>query len=221
MPRQRHVAGQRSRSRLEPSAGATPTRGTEVGVQEPAEPPRRTAVLDRAPAAPPAAPAAAPARRRPDLLVLVAAVLVAALVLTAVLVTLRARAADRAEQARTDAVAAAESHAAVLLSYDHRRLDRDFARAAAVLTGGFAKDYARTTETVVRPTAEQVDAVVKADVVASAVVTGGQNRVVVLLFVNQSTTSNRVQGTKVDLNRVRMTLLRVGDGWKVSGVKAL
>jgi len=43
----------------------------------------------------------------------------------------------------------------------------------------------------------------------------------VLLFVNQTTTSTRVQGPQVDLNRVRMTLTRVGDDWKVSAVTAL
>jgi Mce-associated membrane protein len=74
---------------------------------------------------------------------------------------------------------------------------------------------------VVRPTAEEVKAVVKAEVVASSVVRASQDRVVVLLFVNQTTTSTRVEGPQVDLNRVRMTLTRVGGDWKVSAVTAL
>jgi len=160
-------------------------------------------------------------RRTPDLLLLVAGVVALALVLTAAAVTVKARGEDRTERARTEAVAAAESRAVDLLSYDYRHLDRDFGRAEKGLTGQFARDYAHTTDSVVRPTAEEVHAVVKAEVVSSSVVRAAQNKVVVLLFVNQTTTSTRVQGPKVDLNRVRMTLVRVGENWKISAVTAL
>lgn len=227
MARQRPVAGQRNRSRL----------GSGPPVDAPAvEPARRTAVLERAAepatagsagrtASPPARPPR-PARSRrstsrSDLVVLVAGVVAVALVLTAGLLALRARGEDRVEQARTAALAAAESHAVDLLSYDYRRLDQDFARAGKALTGSFADDYATTTEKVVRPTAIEVKAVVTAEVAASSVVRASQNRVVVLMFVNQTTTSTRVEGPKVDLNRVRLTLTRVDGDWLVSKVVAL
>jgi Mce-associated membrane protein len=90
-----------------------------------------------------------------------------------------------------------------------------------VLTGSFADDYAETTEEVVRPTALEVKAVVTAEVVSSSVVRADENRVVLLLFVDQTTTSTRLEGPKVDLNRVRMTLSRTGGQWLVSGVDAL
>ncbi len=213
MARQRPLAGQRLRPRL----GTGPA-GSSPRPEPTTAPSAPTAVLDRDTRP---APPAVPARRRPaDLLLLVAGVVVA-LVLTAAVLTLRVRAEDRTEQARTDAVAAAESRAVDLLSYDYRHLARDFARARSGLTGGFAADYRRTTESVVRPTAEQVRAVVTADVVASSVVRAGQHRVVVLLFVNQTTTSTRVDGPQIDLNRVRMTMQQVGGDWKVSAVTAL
>jgi Mce-associated membrane protein len=186
--------------------------------------PRPTAVLDR-PAPPPPVddPSTGPERpgRRSGLLVLVVLALVLALAVTAGLLVLRARGEDRAEQARSAALAAGERHAVTLLSYDHRHLDRDFARAEAVLTGSFADDYAQTTEKVVRPTAEQVKAVVTAEVVSSSVVRASEDRVVLLLFVDQTTTSTRLEGPKVDLNRVRMTLTRADGQWLVSGVDAL
>ena len=159
--------------------------------------------------------------RRSDVLLLGLLVLVLGLALTAALLTLRARADDRVEQAREEARAAAEAAAVTLLSYDHRRLDRDFAAARKLLTGGFADDYAQTTEEVVRPTALEVEAVVTAEVAASSVVRASENRVVVLLFVDQTTTSTRVEGPQVDLNRVRMTLTRTNGRWLVSGVDAL
>jgi Mce-associated membrane protein len=134
----------------------------------------------------------------------------------------------RAEQARIQAVTAARQAAPVVLSYDYRHLDRDFAAARARLTGHFRDTYRKTTTTVVGPTARKYHGVVKATVAqptggspAASVVSASANRAVILLFVNQVTTSTQVSGSRVDLNRVRMTLTRTADGWKVSAVDAL
>jgi Mce-associated membrane protein len=218
MARQRPIAGQRQRSRLGTDPRRTPA----------ATPARRIAVLDR-PAPPPPDEPTAPERperrpRRParrDLLVLAALAVVLVLAATAGLMVVRASGADRLERARSAAQAAAETHAVTLLSYDHRHLDRDFARARKVLTGSFADDYAATTEKVVRPSAQQVKAVVTAEVAASSVVRAETDRVVVLLFVDQTTTSTRLEGPKVDLNRVRLTMVRAGEQWLVGQVDAL
>ncbi|TXS47749.1 hypothetical protein EAO75_18645 [Streptomyces sp. uw30] len=133
------------------------------------------------------------------------------------------------EAARTEAVAAARKAAPTVLSYDHRHLDRDFAKARAHLTGDFSREYAKTTTTVVGPTAKKYQGVVKATIAAPAsggtpavsVVSASPDEVVVLLFVNQVTESTQVSGSRVDLNRVRMTMSRTTDGWKVSAVDAL
>ncbi|MEU3302221.1 hypothetical protein ABZ729_20670 [Streptomyces sp. NPDC006678] len=135
----------------------------------------------------------------------------------------------RTDAARTEAVAAARKAAPVVLSYDHRRLEADFAAARAHLTGAFAEVYGRTTSKVVGPTAKKYRGVVKASVVAppdggapaASVVSVSPDRAVVLLFVNQVTTSTQVTGSRVDLNRVRMTMTRTSGGWKVSAVDAL
>ncbi len=44
---------------------------------------------------------------------------------------------------------------------------------------------------------------------------------VALLFVDQTTTSTRLEGPKVDLNRVRMTLVEQDGKWLVSELDAL
>jgi Mce-associated membrane protein len=215
MARQRPLAGQRNRSRLgapSPTSRPAATRPATAG----------PVLLDRPPATT-GTPTAGATRtgRRPDWVLLAAGVLTLALVLTAGLVALRARAADRTETARSAAEAAAESDAVDLLSYDYRHLDRDFARARSHLTGRFVADYTTTTQHTVRPLAPQVHAVVKATVASSSVVRASENQVVVLLFVNQTTTSTRLSAPRTDLNRVRITMTRVGDGWKVSKVAAL
>lgn len=126
------------------------------------------------------------------------------------------------ETARTEALAAARKAAPIVLSYDYRHLDKDFSKARAHLTGGFRDEYGKTTKTVVAPTAEKYHGVVKARVAApGSVVSASPDKVVVLLFVNQVTQSTQVSGSRVDLNRVRMTMDRTGDGWKVSALDAL
>ncbi|WP_328976072.1 hypothetical protein [Streptomyces canus] len=134
----------------------------------------------------------------------------------------------RAEQARGQALAAARQAAPVVLSYDYRHLDRDFAAARARLTGHFRDEYRKTTTAVVGPTARKYHGVVKATVAAptggspaASVISASADRAVVLLFVNQVTTSTQVSGSRVDLNRVRMTLTRTSDGWRVNAVDAL
>jgi Mce-associated membrane protein len=137
--------------------------------------------------------------------------------------------AERTRQARTSALAAAERAAPVILSYDYRHLDRDFGAARGHLTGSFVDKYRKTTSTVVEPTAKKYKGVVKATVAkppsgktpAASVVSASPDRVVVLLFMNQVSKSTQVSGPRLDLNRVRMTLVRVSDGWKVSAVDAL
>ncbi|WP_369258357.1 hypothetical protein [Streptomyces sp. R35] len=165
-------------------------------------------------------------RRR--LLTAVLCVLLAAGLVAATVLGWRYREGVQADQARGQALTAARQAAPVVLSYDYRHLDRDFAAAGARLTGHFRDEYRKTTTTVVGPTARKYHGVVKATVAAptggspaASVISASADRAVVLLFVNQVTTSTQVSGSRVDLNRVRMTLTRTSDGWKVSGVDAL
>ncbi|MGW2565016.1 hypothetical protein [Streptomyces sp. NPDC001537] len=127
----------------------------------------------------------------------------------------------QAESARSQALAAAKEAAPVVLSYDYRHLDRDFARARTLLTGHFKDQYGKTTTTVVGPTARKYHGVVKATVPAASVASASPDKVTVLLFVNQVTQSTQVSGSRLDLNRVRMTMSRTSEGWKVSAVDAL
>lgn len=129
----------------------------------------------------------------------------------------RAEAIDRAGR---QAVMAAERDAQVILSYDYRRIDADISNAKQRTTGQFAKDYADTSRALVS-VAKRYRVAVRATVLASAVVRAKSDEVVVLVFVNQSTQSTRIQGAKVDQGRVRMTMRRVGTDWRVAKVDAL
>ena len=224
-PSRRRVAGERARARLQPPHEEQQSASERVvGTTLPPAPPRAT---PERPEPPRPKPGPASARRWP---VVVAGVLALVLLVaagTAAVLGYRLQQADPNNprdglaSTRSDALAAARAHAQQILSYDHRTLDADFARAEKALTGTFKREYGRTTDTVVRPSAEQYKVVVKAEVTAASVVRASENRVVVLLYVDQTTTSTRLEGPKVDLNRVRMTLVENDGNWLVSELDAL
>ena len=154
-------------------------------------------------------------------MLVVLAALTTVAVVAAVLLLVADRRAQEVSDARTAATEAARGHAETILSYDHTTLDEDFAAALAVSTGEFAEQYRTTSESAVRETATETEAVVEAEAVAAGVVSAEPDRVVVLVFVNQTTTSNRLDTPQTDLNRVRMTMVDTEQGWLVAGVDAL
>ena len=150
-----------------------------------------------------------------------ALVIVALLAAGVVTLSLRLQSARQAEAARTQASAASRDAARVLFSYDFKTLDADFARGLTVTTGAFRDEYSRTTQRVVKDVALRYQAVVVADVVESAVVQAAPDAVTTIVFLNQATTSTRVEGQKIDLSRVRMHLVHRHGRWLVDKVDAL
>jgi Mce-associated membrane protein len=153
------------------------------------------------------------------------AVVLAALVVLAVAGTgylaWQLRKEAQTDEARTEALLAARDAARLLFSYDHTRLKEDFQAGLATTTGEFREEYDRTTRDVVTPVATEYDAVVAAEVVESGVVSAERDEVVVLVYVNQTTTSTRVEGPRIDQSRVRMALRPVDGEWRVAEVDAL
>jgi Mce-associated membrane protein len=121
------------------------------------------------------------------------------------------------------APAAAESAAAAVLSYDHESLEADRDAAAKFLTPAYRDDYIETFDKLVIDSATETKATVEAEVLASsAMAAGGErsaDRVPVLLFVNQATTSSASSGEpSVALNRVRMDMVNVDGVWLVDQI---
>ena len=125
------------------------------------------------------------------------------------------------EQARAGASAAARTAAELVLSYDYRQLDKSFAAARATLSPDFADDFDQTAK-VVGEQATKTKATVRAEVREVAVRDGDADRVTLLVFVNQTTTSTITQGKpRIDLNRARFTMVRSGDTWQVQQIEGL
>ena len=61
----------------------------------------------------------------------------------------------------------------------------------------------------------------KANVSEAGVISASPDKVDALVFLNQVTTSTRVEGEKIDQSRVRMRLVERDGSWLVEKVEAL
>jgi Mce-associated membrane protein len=131
--------------------------------------------------------------------------------------------AEAYKEALDRAPAAAENAAAAVLSYDYKSLEADRDAGARFLSDGYRKQYVDTFDKLVQKSASESKATVKADVLASSAMVTGEDRdpdrVPVLLFVNQTTTSAATtEQPSVALNRVRFDMVRSEGTWLVDGI---
>lgn len=145
----------------------------------------------------------------------------AALVLAAAAAGFTTFGADRAAEladAREAAVAEAETRVPELLSYENATLNDDLTEALEQTTGGFTDDYRTVLDDLVRPEATERQISTRATVVSAGLVSGDRDSAVVLLFLNQQTTSG-TGGSSVTGSRVEVSMSLDGDEWKIAGLK--
>jgi Mce-associated membrane protein len=117
-------------------------------------------------------------------------------------------------------MAAARTETKAALSYDYRTLDADFARAEAGMTTSFAANYAHTTASEVTPLAARTHAVSTATIAATAVVTAGPDRAVVLVYADQTVQNNLLHATsRLDRTVIKVTMVRRGERWLIENLQ--
>jgi Mce-associated membrane protein len=147
----------------------------------------------------------------------VAAVSVLALLAAGLAAVATARVSHRhaLDQARENAVAAATSGVATVLSYDFNHLDADFHKAEGLLTPRFRKEYDKTTAAGVKPLAAKYKARSSAQVSVAGSVSTSVDRVVVLVFVDQTVTNSQLAAPRLDRSRINVTLVKQGNRWLI------
>jgi Mce-associated membrane protein len=149
------------------------------------------------------------------------AVLVVLVLTFTVVLGIKAWQGKQAEDARDQAAAAGRKAAETALSYDYRDLNKSFAAARATMTPEFAAKFDETAK-VAAELATKTKATVRAEVREVGVRDGDADRVTLIIFVNQTTTSTITQGKpRVDLNRTRFVMVRKGDQWLVQEIAGL
>jgi Mce-associated membrane protein len=119
------------------------------------------------------------------------------------------------------AVVAASDGTVALLSYSPESLDRDFATAKSHLTGDFLSYYTEFTQQIVAPAAKQKSVKATANVIKAAVSEIHPDSAVVLVFVNQSTTSSDRPDPSLSSSSVRVTVKKVNGAWLISSFDPL
>ena len=162
----------------------------------------------------------------PTLVLALLAVVTVAAVVLAVVVGLRLHDRVAVFNAGPDASATAERALTSVLSYDYRHMEADRDRAATFLTPSYRKQYLKSFNDLLTKgpdgspgPAEKTQAVVTADVLDTAVVDAEQDRVRVLVFVNQTSVKGDGQPTPFQ-DRVVATMVRHGDGWLIDNIKS-
>ena len=114
------------------------------------------------------------------------------------------------------ALDAANNGTVALLSYSPDSLDKDFAAAKSHLTGDFLSYYTQFTEQIVTPAAKQKSVKTTASVVRAAVSELQPDSAVVLVFVNQTTTSKENPDGAFAASSVKVGLNKVDGTWLIS-----
>ncbi len=113
-------------------------------------------------------------------------------------------------------VSSASDGTIALLSYSPDTLDKDFAAAKSHLSGDFLSYYNQFTEQIVAPAAKQKSLKTNARVLGAAVQDLHPNSAVVLVLVDQSTTSKDNPDPAMASSSVLVSMTRVNGTWLIT-----
>lgn len=123
------------------------------------------------------------------------------------------------EQSAEEARAAAVRAVVPVLSYDYRTLEEDAAAARSYMTSGYQEDKYDPLFAFVQDNAPNTQTVVDVQVVDSAIVRTGEDRVEVLVFVDRPTTNRRTTEPIVYKDQVTVTMAKVDGQWLVDDLR--
>jgi Mce-associated membrane protein len=112
-------------------------------------------------------------------------------------------------------VTAASDGTVAVLSYSPESLDKDFATAKSHLSGDFLSYYTDFTQQIVAPAARQKSLKTSARVVDAALSELRPDSAVVLLYVDQTTTSKDSPDPALSGSSVLVRMARVNGNWLI------
>jgi Mce-associated membrane protein len=127
---------------------------------------------------------------------------------------------DATHAARGQALAAAKRAAASINSYSYKHFDKDTKAAAKHFTAHFRKDYQQLTSKI-RPTVRKYHAVVLASPNGAAAREVTSDQAVVLVSLNQITTSSKLKNPRLDKYRMRLSMVKRDGHWLVNDETAV
>lgn len=126
----------------------------------------------------------------------------------------------RVKLAGEQAQQAAISYAQVLTSIDSNNVDENFRQVLDGATGEF-KDMYTQSSVKLRQLLIDNKATAHGVVVDSAIQSESTNKVVVLVFIDQTVTNTAAPDPRIDRSRIKMTMEKVNGRWRASKVQLL
>ncbi|RDI47269.1 h domain protein [Nocardia mexicana] len=157
---------------------------------------------------------------RPILIACAAVLLVAAAVVGG-LTGFKVWSDNQADSARSDSVAAARRTVQAMFTYDFHTVDTELPKVGDSLTPTFRKDYMKLVNDVIAKGAKEKELSVQANTQAAGVVSADRSHAVVLLYLNQVTTSKDAPQGNVTPSRVRVSLDKEDGHWLVGQVNPI
>ncbi|MGO9385998.1 MAG: DUF3329 domain-containing protein [Mycobacterium sp.] len=127
---------------------------------------------------------------------------------------------DQIKQAGEQAQQAAIAYAQVLTSIDSNNVDQNFRQVLDGATGEF-KDMYTQSSVQLRQLLIDNKATAHGVVVDSAIQSVSTNKVVVLVFIDQTVTNTQAPDPRIDRSRIKMTMEKIDGRWRASKVQLL
>jgi Mce-associated membrane protein len=126
----------------------------------------------------------------------------------------------QAKLAGQQAQQAAVAYAQVLTSIDSNKVDENFRQVLDGATGEF-KDMYTQSSVQLRQLLIDNKATAHGVVVDSAIQSESTNKVVVLVFIDQTVTNTQAPDPRIDRSRIKMTMEKIDGHWRASKVQLL
>ncbi len=106
-----------------------------------------------------------------------------------------------------------------MASYDYRKIDADAKAAEAGMIEPFKSTYDKSIQTIIKPLAAQVKAIVTCTVQTAAIssVSGDGKQAVVLIYAQLSTQNSTTNGQpRLDIATIQVTMNKQSGNWLIS-----
>ncbi|QWF82660.1 hypothetical protein [Amycolatopsis sp. CA-230715] len=126
----------------------------------------------------------------------------------------------RLDDLRSSAVDAGKRYATSIATYDYRNATANLDQVAAQSTEKFATEY-RNSSAQLMQLITQYQATSQGTVLDAAVNEADETHAVVLAFVDQTIKNTNLKDPRVDRSRMKLSLTRDGDDWRLDQITLL
>jgi Mce-associated membrane protein len=149
-----------------------------------------------------------------------AAVVIVVLAIGLILALLHIGHQDDLNSARSQALAAARTDSVEVGSYDYQHLNQDFGLVEQHSTSSFRATWAQSSQALVS-VLTKYHATSVAHVLAAGVESASTDRVVAVVFINQTVTNDSQKTPTTDQSRLEITLVRQHGQWLIDKLTLL